>query len=70
MLIDACDPMLCPIHDFRKAREADILSYGVLSAAHLHAANTSLQWLFFTGHVTNATQGWETFSATIVQLSW
>ena len=54
-----------------KAREEDILAYGVLNASQLHAPNTSLQWLFFTGHVTNATdKGWETFSATIVQLSW
>ena len=54
-----------------KAREADILNYGVLDAVQLHAANTSLQWLFFTGHVTNATdKRYETFSATIVQLSW
>jgi hypothetical protein len=54
-----------------KERYADILSYGVLNASQINAPNTSLQWLFFTGHVTNATDvGWETFSATIVQLSW
>jgi hypothetical protein len=52
------------------AREADILSYGVLSAAELRAPNTSMQWLFFTGHVANATDNWETFSSSIVQLSW
>jgi hypothetical protein len=54
-----------------RAREVDILSYGVLNASQLHAPNTSLQWLFYTGHVTNGTDAsWESFSAMIVPLSW
>ena len=52
------------------AHEADILSFGVLNATQLRAPNTSMQWLFLTGHGINATTGWETFQASIVQLSW
>lgn len=53
-----------------KSHEADILSFGVLNATQLHAPNTSLQWLFFSGHMTNETSNWETFSTAIIQLSW
>eukprot|EP00756_Hemistasia_phaeocysticola_P049968 Hpha_TRINITY_DN24578_c0_g1::TRINITY_DN24578_c0_g1_i1::g.172590::m.172590 len=53
-----------------KEREADILAYGVLNSTQLHAPNTSLQWFFYTGHATNTTDNWETFSTAIVQLSW
>ena len=52
------------------AREADILAYGVLNKTQLRAVNTSLQWLFLTGHSANETKPWEFFQASIVQLSW
>ena len=54
------------------AREADILSAGVLNRAQLHAPNTSMQWLFLTGHGKNENKSasWEHFQTSIVQLSW
>lgn len=51
-----------------KDREKDILDYGVLTPAQLHAPNTSLQWVFLTAH--NNADNWEHFSASIVQLKW
>jgi hypothetical protein len=59
----------------------DFFRYGVLYASKLYAANTSLQWAFYTGgHSAMGSQprtatgvasgSWEGFRATIVQLAW
>ena len=51
-----------------KAREKDILSYGVLNQTQIYAPDTQLQWLFLTGH--NKNESWEHFQTAIVQLAW
>jgi hypothetical protein len=51
------------------ARKADVLSYGVLNESSFGAANTSLQWAFYTTRSVAGSR-WEGFRASIVQLSW
>ena len=50
------------------ARAEEIVAYGVLNRTQLHAPNSSLSWLFLTGHSANET--WEHFQTSIVYLSW
>ena len=43
-----------------------IIRYGVINASQIRAANTSLQWAFYTRN----TDTWEVFHSSIVQLVW
>lgn len=49
-----------------------ILSYGVLPPERFGAANTSLQWAFYTAETTSGPcwGKWESFRVAIVQLAW
>ena len=58
---------LLPLTESEKsARKADILAAGVLNESTFDAANTSLQWAFYTAN----RPGWEEFFASIVQIKW
>jgi hypothetical protein len=58
--------------DEMAAHRAKILSYGVLPPERFGAANTSLQWAFYTAETTTGPcwGKWESFRVAIVQLAW
>jgi len=58
---------LLPMTEAEKAaRKADVLAAGIITAKDYVAANTSLQWAFFTQNQ----HGWEAFRTSIVQIAW
>jgi hypothetical protein len=58
--------------DEMAAHRAKILRYGVLPPERFGAANTSLQWAFYTAETTTGPcwGKWESFRVAIVQLAW